>query len=317
MDFTRSISQTQLTERNFRFSEVMALKIEMLRAFCTVAQTGNLSEAADRLGRTQSAVSMTLKQMEDHLGKKLFEGERKNQLSSLGEQVFELAQKQVRQFDQTVQSIELAAEAIHGLIRIVSVPSVAALVFPPVLEHMTARYPGLKVELRDTDTQQVLDALAEGKADIGIASGYHPLNGVKAVPLFEDRFGLVCSAGHPLLQQCSAPVISDVTGACFVRNALCDLIRNEQFVEASSAADVTIHNTHSLITMVQTGKWVTVLPQTVARFLPDTTVFRPIADLPDKREVYLYQRERSRFAALTAECCAFIQSSGLFSDVPR
>ncbi|UWQ42345.1 LysR family transcriptional regulator [Leisingera aquaemixtae] len=294
----------------------MALKIEMLRAFCTVAQTGNLSEAANRLGRTQSAVSMTLKQMEDHLGKKLFEGERKNQLSPLGEQVFELAQKQVRHFDQTVQSIEMAAEATHGLIRIVSVPSVAALVFPAVLEHMTARFPGLKVELRDTDTQQVLDALAEGKADIGIASGYHPLNGVKAVPLFEDRFGLVCSADHPLLLQERPPAIADVTGPGFVRNALCGLIRNERFVEASSAADVTIHNTHSLITMVRTGKWVTVLPQTVARFMPETTAFRAIADLPDKREVYLYQRERSRFAALTEECSSFIQSCDLSPDQP-
>ncbi|WP_264210535.1 LysR family transcriptional regulator [Leisingera thetidis] len=293
----------------------MALKIEMLRTFCTVAQTGNLSEAANRLGRTQSAVSMTLKQMEEHLGKKLFEGERKNQLSPLGEQVFDLAQKQVRQFDQTVQSIEMAAEALHGLIRIVSVPSVAALVFPPVLEHMTASYPGIKVELRDTDTQQVLDALAEGKADIGIASGYHPLNGVKAVPLFEDRFGLVCSTGHPLMQQAGPPVIADIIGPAFVRNALCGLIRNAHFVEASGTADVTIHNTHSLITMVRTGKWVTVLPETVARFMPDSTAFRPIADLPDKREVYLYQRERSRFAALTEDCCAFIRSSGLFSNL--
>ncbi|WP_334312493.1 LysR family transcriptional regulator [Leisingera sp. SS27] len=293
---------------------MMALKIEMLRAFCTVAQTGNLSEAANRLGRTQSAVSMTLKQMEDHLGKKLFEGERKNQLSPLGAQVFELAQQQVRRFDQTVQSIELAAEAAHGLLQIVSVPSVAALVFPAVLEHMTARHPGLKVELRDTDSQEVLDALAEGKADIGIASGYHPLNGVKAVPLFEDRFGLVCSTAHPLYRQKTVPTIADVTGASFVRNALCDLIRNERFVEASSKADITIHNTHSLITMVRTGKWVTVLPQTVARFMPEATAFRPIADLPDKRAVYLYQRERSRFAALTEECCNFIQFCDLSGE---
>ena len=55
----------------------------MLRCFCTVAQTGNLAEASNRLGRTQSALSMTLKQFEDHLGKKLFEGERKNRLTPM------------------------------------------------------------------------------------------------------------------------------------------------------------------------------------------------------------------------------------------
>ncbi len=286
----------------------MAIKIEMLRCFCTVAQTGNLVEAADRLGRTQSAVSMTLKQLEDHLGKKLFEGERKNQLSVLGEQVFELALKQVRQFDQTVQSIQTAADATHGLMRIVSVPSVAAIVFPAVLEHMTGQFPGIKIELRDTDTQQVLDALSEGKADIGIASGYHPLNGVKAVPLFEDRFGLVCASDHPLITRPEPPTIQDVVAAPFVRNALCDLIQTPLFLNAVENADVTIHNTHSLITMFRTGAWVTVLPQMVANFIPETTAFRAVSDLPDTRQVYLYVRDRSRFRDLTDECSAFILS---------
>lgn len=286
----------------------MAIKIEMLRCFCTVAQTGNLVEASDRLGRTQSAISMTLKQLEDHLGKKLFEGERKNRLSPLGEQVLELSLKQVRQFDQTVQSIEAAANASHGLMRIVSVPSVAALVFPAILDHMTSRFPGLKIELRDTDTQQVLDALTEGKADIGVASGYHPLNGIKAIPLFEDQFGLVCASDHFLITRPEPPTIADVVSAPFVRNALCDLIETPEFQSAIVDADVTIHNTHSLVTMVRTGAWVTVLPQLVANFIPETTAFRTISDLPDKRQVYLYVRERTRFRELTDECSAFVLS---------
>lgn len=284
----------------------MSIKIEMLRCFCTVAQTGSLAEAADRLGRTQSAVSMTLKQLEDHLGKKLFEGERKNRLSPLGEQVFELSLRQVRQFEQTVRSIEAAADASQGLIRIVSVPSVAAILFPSVLEHMTRTFPGVKVELRDTDTQQVLDALAQGKADVGIASGHHPLNGVTSTPLFEDRFGLVCAANHPLMTCSAPPRISDIASAPFIRNALCDLISTPSLVDAIQNTEVTIHNTHSLITMVRTGHWVTVLPETVARFIPDTTAFRQISDLSDKRQVCLYVRQRSRFGELTKECADFI-----------
>lgn len=284
----------------------MAVKIEMLRCFCAVAQSGNLSEAADKLGRTQSAVSMTLKQFEDHLGKKLFEGERKNRLSPLGQQVFELALKQVRQYDQSVLDIEAAAGAEHGLLRIASVPSVAALVFPKVLAHMTQRFPGLKIELRDTDTQQVLDALVDGKADIGIASGQHALNGVREVPLFQDRFGLVCAADHPLVTRPEQPMLDDLAEVPFIRNPLCDLIQSQHFQAVINNADVTVHNTHSLITMVRTGDWVTVLPQTVAAFIPEATAFRPIADLMDKRQVYLYVSERSRFQALTDEAAEFI-----------
>ncbi len=286
----------------------MAIKIETLRCFCTVAQTGNLIEAADRLGRTQSAVSMTLKQFEDHLGKKLFEGERKNRLSPLGKQVFELSLKQVRQFDQTVLDIEAAVDAEHGLLRIVSVPSVAAIVFPKVLQHMTRTSPGVKVELRDTDTAQVLDALAEGKADIGIASGYHALNGVTALPLFEDRFGLVSAVDHPLMTRANPLVIDDILSVPFIRNALCDLIQSPRLHEVIGQADITIHNTHSLITMVRTGGWVTVLPQTVADFIPEATAFRLIEDLPEQRQVYLYVSERSRFPDLASATTEFILS---------
>ena len=286
----------------------MAIKIEMLRCFCAVAQSGNLAEAADRLGRTQSAISMTLKQLEEHLGKKLFEGERKNQLSALGEQVFDLAQKQLRQFDQTVDSIEVSAKSVLGLIRVVSVPSVAAVVFPRVMHQVSKKYPGLKVELRDTDTQQVIDALTRGQADIGIASGRFALNGIHARPLFEDGFGLVASRDHPLVQSLEIPTIEDVVDAGFVRNNLCSLIETQEHREAIEQTDVTAHNTYSLIAMVRTGRWVTVLPKTVVEFLPEELVFRPIAGMPDKRQVFLYLNERTRFRSIAEDICSLISS---------
>ena len=286
----------------------MAIKIEMLRCFCAVAQSGNLAEAADRLGRTQSAISMTLKQLEEHLGKKLFEGERKNQLSALGEQVFDLAQKQLRQFDQTVDSIEVSAKSVLGLIRVVSVPSVAAVVFPRVMHQVSKKYPGLKVELRDTDTQQIIDALTRGQADIGIASGRFALNGIQARPLFADGFGLVASRDHPLVQSLEIPTIEDVVGAGFVRNNLCSLIETQEHREAIEQTDVTAHNTYSLIAMVRTGRWVTVLPKTVVEFLPEELVFRPIAGMPDKRQVFLYLNERTRFRSIAEDICSLISS---------
>ena len=146
----------------------MALKIEMLRCFSTVAQTGNLADAAVRLGRTQSAISMTLKQLEEHLGQPLFEGERKSNLTAMGEEVFDLAQQQLRQFDETVSAIETSASAPHGLLRIASVPSVAGLLFPSAIDDLTCRHPNLKVELRDCDSNQVIDSLLRGQADVGV-----------------------------------------------------------------------------------------------------------------------------------------------------
>lgn len=278
----------------------MAIKIEMLRCFCTVAQSGTLAEAAARLGRTQSAISMTLKQFEAHLGERLFETERKNRLTPVGAQVFELALKQLRQFESTVQAIETSARSPQGLIRIASIPSVAGLVFAPVSDVMTRRHPDLKLELRDADTAQVLDALVQGQADIGIGSGRHSLNNMRRTLLFRDRFGLISARDHPLAMQAAPPTINDVTANGFMRNNLCATIRTPEFQAAIATAPVTVHNTLSLVTMMRSRNWVTVLPQSVVQIMPRDLVFRPIEDLPEHRAVYLYVRERGPFAELVS-----------------
>ncbi len=284
----------------------MAIKIEMLRCFSIVAQTGTLAEAAQRLGRTQSAVSMTLKQLEDHLGNRLFESDRKNRLTRLGEQVFELAQTELRQFDETVRAIETSAKAPQGVIRIVSVPSVASLVFPVIVKEFTRRHPGIDIELRDTDSQQVVDALTGGYADIGIASPKHVLNGVKAQRLLSDPFGLICSVDHPLAKQVEEPTMVQVLAAGFVRNDLCLSIGSEWFQTASAQAKLSARNTLSLISMIRSGNWVTILPQTVARIAPSDLVFRPLADLQDHRHVSLLLREKTPFFAQAQDMCEVI-----------
>ncbi len=287
----------------------MAIKIEMLRCFCTVAETGNLSDAADRLGRTQSAVSMTLKQLEAHLGRPLFVGERKNRLTDLGAHVLQLGQSQLRQFDSTLETIDMLTRAPQGLLRIAAVPSMAALVFPPLVRHFTDHHPGVKIELRDTDTEQVLDAIGQGWADIGIASSRRPVKGTKVAPLFQDPFGLVMSDHHPLASVSGPITIGDVFRSPFLRNALCDQIQSRRIQDHLARIDVTVHNTHSLLAMVSTGSWGTLLPQAATRLVSSDLRFRTVVDLPETREVFLYQSDTTAWPMLADEAAGIIRSS--------
>lgn len=284
----------------------MAIKIEMLRCFVTVAQTGNLTDAATRLGKTQSAISMTLKLLEENLGKRLFESDRKNRLTPLGAHVFELAQTQLRQFDYTVKAIQSSANSPQGLIRIASIPSVASLVFPATIETLTKRNPGLRIELRDSDTQQVIDALLRGQADIGIVSGKHSLNGIRQAHLFSDQFGLICAPTHPLARQKQRPTIRDISTVNFITNALSSLIKNPSFHSATIGSKLAVHNTMSLIAMVRTGRWVTVLPKTVIKIENSELIYREIADLPEQRQVFLLMRERTPFPQFSEEIWQYL-----------
>lgn len=284
----------------FRKIEV-SIKIEMLRCFSVVAQTGNLADAAVRLGRTQSALSMTLKQLEEHLGQRLFENERKNRLTPLGKEVFRLARQQLRQFDDTIGSIESAASAPQGLLRIASIPSATGLALPASIALLMERHPSLKVELRDMDTGLVIEALLQGQADVGIVSGSPSLSGIKQEALFEDSFGLLCAASHELACKSTHPNLSDVFRSAFIRNNLCALIEASDVKAALSSATITVHNTYSLVAMVRTGLWTTILPQTVAHILPEELVFVPISDLKATRSVSLLISMRSQFPEVVEE----------------
>ena len=282
------------------------IKIEMLRCFAAVAQAGNLADAAIRLGRTQSALSMTLKQLEEHLGQPLFESERKSRLSPLGQEIFGLAQQQLRQFDHTISAIESAAQSPQGLLRVASIPSATSLLLPRSIGEMTNRHPSLSIELRDMDTSMVIDALLQGHADLGLVSGKPKLNGVEQIDLFEDRFGLLCASNHDLARKPDLPGFDMVFASRFIRNNLCALIDAPEVQSALRKAKVVVHNTHSLLAMVRSGNWTTILPEAVANAPSDGLAFREIAGLTATRSVSLLIRTRTRFPVLVEEFAEII-----------
>ncbi|HEU4827142.1 MAG TPA: LysR family transcriptional regulator, partial [Dongiaceae bacterium] len=106
------------------------LRLEALRVFVTVADSGNIKDAAERVGRTPSAVSMTLKQIEERLGAPLFETDRKHRLTDLGRFVHQAAVVLLRDYERAVDLIEAYAQNRTGRLRLASVPSVATVLLP-------------------------------------------------------------------------------------------------------------------------------------------------------------------------------------------
>ena len=270
----------------------MAIKIEMLRAFSTVAQTGNLAEAARQLGRTPSAVSMVLKSLEEHLGQRLFESDRKSRLTPLGAQVLELAQEELKQFDGAIRAIETLAQAPQGVVRAAAVPSVAALLFPLVLRRFRDLFPSVQVELRDADSASVTAALSRGLVDIGIASVTHGIRDAEQQLLFSDRFGVICAAGHALAQQADTPTPAQIASAGFLNNDLCRQLPADVRRALDRHAPPMAQNTLTLMSMVRSGGWVTILPQRVAEIDRDGLVFRPVTGITTTRYVHLFTRQK-------------------------
>lgn len=267
------------------------LRTEALRVFVTVAECGNIRDAADRLFRTQSAISMTLKQVEDHLAAPLFESDRKHSLTDLGGFVLGVAKVLLRDHDTAIGLIEEYASGASGRLRIASVPSVAALLIPEILAKFLADRPTAEIDMVDTDSADVRRLVATGQADLGIASAAPAEGGLISVPIFEDSMQVVCPTRSLLGQQAGPLDWRDLETVALILNETTRGIQATEFQALAARTKLRVRNVTSLLAMVRAGVGVTLLPGLATVALPPSLVARPLSDQSCRRQVCLLRRE--------------------------
>lgn len=266
------------------------IKLEALRVFVTVAESGNIKDAADAVGRTASAVSMTLKQLEEEIGGPLFQTDRKNSLTALGNLMLDLGREQIRSFDKSVSIMRAFAHNRVGSLSIASVPSVATNLLPPILQRFLESRPQVQVELFDIDTVQVRRMVEIGGADIGIAGESRGGGGVEFTPLFSDRFKLLCRDEHELCRLDRPIEWSDLQGATLIRNGASDRIETEAYHQLASQSRMTVYNVTSLVALVRAGLGITILPSLTMYGSHEGVAALELADATASRQVGLVER---------------------------
>ena len=261
------------------------LKLEALRVFVTVAELGNIKDASSQLGRTASAISMTLKQIEIDIGGPLFESERKNALTALGAYVLDTGREQVRAFDKAIGSIRAFADSRIGKLTLASVPSVAANVIPPLLQAFIAERPGVEIELIDTDSRNVSSLVEKGIADFGIAGQPSDATLVDFTPLFADRFKLICQRGSRLAKLGQAVQWSDLENETFIMNGAIVIHDIPEFRKLAERASINVRNVTSLNALVRGGLGVTLLPALATTDMPHGVVALDLDDDRIRRQV--------------------------------
>ncbi|MFW8634740.1 LysR family transcriptional regulator [Cribrihabitans pelagius] len=269
----------------------MAIKIEMLRCFCAVVQQGSLNDAASQLGRTPSAVSMMLKQFEEHVGAALFETARKSRLTPLGEMIYGEARRGVEHFGGTVAAIEGLSRAEEGQVRLAVTPSVATAILPAVIRRFRRDHPKVRIDMRDMDSASVQREMEAERADIGLGSIAAGL-GFERKLLFSDPFGVVCTPGDPLARPGSPVGWRDLEGRDFITHGLCLLIEEPEFAPILEAAQMSVPNTASLLALVRGGVGLTLLPRRAVPQEDEGLAFLPLAGSGAQRHLYLVSQPR-------------------------
>ena len=275
------------------------IRIEALRAFVEVADHGNIKDAAARLYRTPSALSMTLTQIEDRLGCALFETDRKSSLSEMGRFLYDQAVVLLRDYDRAMERIEAQSKARSGRLRIASVPSVATILLPPFLQHFMISRPDLDIDLVDTDSTDVRHLVQTGEVDLGLAGLSGTLPGLSTAPIFRDPFMLVCHHASPIAAKGAVLDWSDLEGEALIMNEAARAVTSAPFQRLAGAARLSVRNVASLLAMVQAGMGVTLLPALATVNLPNTLTVRALADPACLRTVGLHWRDGKVLSPVT------------------
>lgn len=274
-----------------------------MRQFLAVSKYNSLSEAAKVLHRSPSAISLTLKLIEEHTGQQLFEGERKQKLTSFGEFFHECSMRAVTEYEKSVDDIERYASGESGHVRVASVPSVATHLIPLVITELYINRPTIKVDLRDIDSYSVARTVAEGTSDFGIASLSPQSISLKSELLTEEPFVCIIPKGHALEKIKSPLTWEDLESHQFIANDLLNLSNNPDVQRLVSAAHLRIRNVSSLLAFIESGFGITLLPK-MATALSPNLIAKPLQDTSLKRQLYLLQPANRSISSAAVE---FIQ----------
>ena len=149
----------------------MAVKLELYRVFLEVAQQGNISAAAQRLFISQSAVSQSVKQLEEQLQVRLFSRSTKGvNLTSEGKLLLEYVSHALGLLHSGEEKIAQSRQLLTGELIIGASDTVTKTYLLSRLEAFHKDYPDIRIRILNGTTSMVLDYLHAGQVDIAFAS---------------------------------------------------------------------------------------------------------------------------------------------------
>src|ERR1044072_7279212 len=169
-----------------------------LRAFCAVVELKSFSQAAERLGVTQPAVSLQVRSLEKRLDRRLLDRSgRRGEPTEAGLALYRGAQRMLPRREQLVEEPgEGEAGELGGTLAVGASTGPGSTVVPVLLCEFQREHPGVAVSLSISDTQRVVERGAERELELGVVGAARRHRGVVFEPFFRDEVVLACPPDH-------------------------------------------------------------------------------------------------------------------------
>ena len=234
------------------------LDLDQLQTFVTIVDTGSFTKAAGEVLRTQSAVSMQMRRLEERIGKPLFEKDgRANRLTEDGEKLLAYARRLMQLNRETLAAFD--DRALQGTVRIGIPDDYADRFLPEIMARFARSNPRVELTVTCESTPGLVEHLKRGKLDLAIVThsdAHAPSEIVRREPLL-----WVSSANHATHEETVLPMAFG-RPTCLWRRTACDVLdrmeRDYRILFSSYSATV-------ITAAVLSGLAISVLPECALR----------------------------------------------------
>jgi len=246
------------------------MELRHLRYFVTVAEELHFRRAAERLNIAQPPLSQQIRRLEDELGITLFNRtRRKVQLTSAGRRFLEEARRTLDQAERAVRIAQRTSRGEVGLLAVGFVSAADFTVLPLLLPLFQRRFPDVQLRLPTMSSTEQLDALRDGRIDVGFLRPPMDAEGLVVEPILKEPLVAALPIGHPLAASRRVQVrsLAKERYIFFPRNvapSFYDLV-----VSYYRTAGLSLHVTHeaehlqTILSLIAGGVGVSLLPASV------------------------------------------------------
>jgi LysR family hydrogen peroxide-inducible transcriptional activator len=242
------------------------LTLRQLQYAVAVADARSFRRAAELCHVSQPSLSAQLAQLEDVLGARLFERERRPVLlTPAGEQIIERARRILLDTDELVGAARRLSDPLAGALRIGVIPTISPYLLPEIVPSIRKAYSQLTALWVEDKTETLVASLASGKIDAAVLALEAPLGPLDHLVIARDPFVLAAPVGHPLAAEKGPARLSELGGATVLLLDDGHCLRDQALSFCSRAraheADFRATSLSTLAQMVSAGAGVTLLPR--------------------------------------------------------
>lgn len=189
------------------------MKLQQLRYLVEVADRGlNVTDAAKALYTSQPGVSKQIALIEEELGVEIFlrAGKRFTGITEPGAEILKVARRMLLDADNLKRVAQQFGDEASGSLTIATTHTQARYALPEAIRRFTARYPHVRLSLRQGSPTWIAQQVASGEADIAIATeAIEQFKDLVMLPCYQWNRCIIAPPGHPILRR-KRPTIADI-----------------------------------------------------------------------------------------------------------